>query len=235
MSVTTATNTENHLISLLPRKERDRILEICEPIEVVFGTVLCEPGQLYSHIYFPLTGFISLVKSVKGHPPIEVGLIGNEGMLGAKLVLGVNNVNLRGVVQGSGIVLRTTTSKFLRALRDNPRFQSIIKRYLYVLMSQLSQTIACSQFHEVNERLARWLLLTHDRTIGDQFNLTHQNLADMLGVQRSAITIAAGLLQQKKTIHYARGNIRILNRKALEAASCECYNAVNDDYCQIFT
>jgi CRP-like cAMP-binding protein len=234
MSGTTATNNENHLISLLPRKERDQILEICELVEIIFGTVLCEPDQPFSHVYFPLSGYISLVKSVQKHPPMEVGLIGNEGMLGAKLVLGVNNADLQGVVQGPGIVLRMTTMEFLRILRDNPDFKIIIKRYLSVLMSQLSQTIACSRFHEVTARLARWLLLTHDRTIGDQFNLTHRYLAEMLGVQRSAITIAAGLLQQKKIIHYVRGDIRILNRKALEAASCECYNAVNDDYFQIF-
>lgn len=131
------------------------------------------------------------------------------------------------------MVLRTTTTKFMQALRDYPRFHTIIKRYLYVLMSQLSQTIACSRFHEVNARLARWLLLTHDCNSGDQFSLTHQNLADMLGVQRSAVTIAAGILQQRKIIRYVRGDIRIMNRKALEAVSCECYNAVNNDYIQL--
>ncbi len=234
MSVTTATNTENHLISLCPRKERDLIMKICEPIEVFSDTLLCEVDQPYSHIYLPLTAFISLTKSVKGHPPMGVGLIGNEGMLGVSLVLGVNNANLRGTVQGTGTVLRTTTTKFLQALSDYPTFQSIIKRYLYVLISQLSQTIACSRFHEINARLARCLLQTHDRAIEDQFNLTHQNLADILGVQRSAVTITAGLLQQKNIINYVRGNIRILNRRALEAESCECYYAMNNHYSLIF-
>ena len=235
VSSTTQVPVENHLISTLPRKARDRLLGICEPVDLVFGTTLCEAGQPYAHVYFPLTGFISLVAPVHGHPPLEVGLIGNEGMLGATLVLAVNDARQRGVVQGSGTALRTTPVKLLRELRGSPFLLRTIKRYLYVLMMQLSQTIACTRFHEVDARLARWLLMTHDRAHADHFHLTHEFLADMLGVRRSAVTIAAGALRERKLIRYVRGEISVLSRRGLEAASCECYEAGTEDYNRLFT
>ncbi len=224
----------NRLIGSLPRKERDRILERCEPVDLVFGTVLCEPGQLFRRVYFPLTGFISLVVEMGGHKPLEMGLIGNEGMLGVTLALGVSTAPHRGVVQGSGTALRMSAPQLRGALRDSPALLRTLNRYLYVLMAQLSQTAACTRFHVVEARLARWLLMTHDRAHADYFHLTHQFLADMLGVQRSAVTIAAGALQHRKLVHYTRGKITVLDRKGLEAASCECYKAVVEDYANLF-
>jgi CRP-like cAMP-binding protein len=172
--------------------------------------------------------------TVGGHPPLEMGLIGNEGMLGATLVLGVNAAPLHAVVQGSGTALRMTAPHLRLALRDGPALLRMLNRYLYVLMAQLSQTAACTHFHEVDARLARWLLMTHDRAHADHFHLTHQFLADMIGVQRSAVTIAAGMLQQQKLIHYTRGEITVLDRPGLEAVSCECYDAVIEDYSRLF-
>jgi CRP-like cAMP-binding protein len=220
----------NRLIDNLPRKERNRVLERCDPVDLVFGTVLCEPDEPCRYVYFPLTGFISMMEAMGGHPPLEVRLIGNEGMLGATLVLGVNAVPLLAVVQGTGTALRMTAAQLRRALHDCPCLLRTLKRYLYVVMAQLSQTAGCNRFHEVETRLARWLLMTHDRAHADHFHLTHQFLADMLGVRRSGITVAAGALQLRKLIHYARGEITVINRKGLEAASCECYNAEIDDY-----
>ena len=230
MSVSSAVPIVNRLIGSLPRKEREQILQRCEPIDLVFGEILCEPDEPFEHVYFPLSGFISLVTPMGGHQPLEMGLIGNEGMLGVTLVLGVNTVPLRALVQGSGSALRLTAVQLKRVLRDSPSLLRTLNRYLYVLMAQLSQTAACTRFHEVEERLARWLLMTHDRAHADHFHLTHEFLADMLGVRRSGITIAAGDLQKRKLISYSRGDISILDRKGLEAASCECYNAVVDDY-----
>lgn len=230
MSATTPVLVVNRLIGGLPRKERNMILERCEPVDLVFGEILCEPDQPFQHVYFPLSGFISLVAPMGGHQPLEMGLIGNEGMLGVTLVLGVNTVPLRALVQGSGSALRMTAAQLKRVLRVCPSLPRILNRYLYILMAQLSQTSACTRFHEVEARLARWLLMTHDRAHADHFHLTHEFLADMLGVRRSGITIAAGALQQRKLISYSRGDISILDRKGLEAASCECYSAVVDDY-----
>lgn len=228
------TNVVNRLIDGLPRPARERVLKLCEPVELVFGAVVCEPDRSFQHVYFPLTGFISLVATVGDHPPLEIGLIGNEGMLGATLALGVNAALLQGIVQGPGSALRMTSAQLNRELRSNPALRRVLKRYLYVLLAQLSQSTACSRFHEIKARLARWLLMTHDRSHADHFRLTHQYLADMLGVQRSAITIAAGSLQRRKLISYRRGAIVVVSRKGLESASCECYQAALDDHGRLF-
>ncbi len=201
---------------------------------MAFGSVLCEADHPYQYVYFPLTGFISLVAVVDRHQPLELGLIGNEGMLGASLLLGVPNAPLRAVVQGTGTALRMSAKQLRSELDDSPALQKAMGRYLYVLMAQLSQTTVCTRFHEVEARLARWLLMTHDRAHADNFHLTHQFLADMLGVQRSAVTIAAGVLQSRMLIRYTRGQIHILSREGLEATSCECYAAVIEDYARLF-
>jgi len=223
----------NRLIDVLSRKDRDRMLRRCEPVDLAFGEILCEPRLPVQHAYFPLTGFISLVATMAGHRPLEMGLIGNEGMLGATLVLGVNAAPLRAVVQGNGTALRLTAPQLRRQLRDSPSLPHTLQRYLYVLIGQLAKTAACNHFHEVQTRVARWLLMTHDRAHADHFHLTHDYLAGMLGVRRSGITIAAGALQRRKLIHYARGEITILDRKGLEAACCECYDAAIDDYARL--
>lgn len=171
---------------------------------------------------------------VGGHKPLEMGLIGNEGMLGATLALGVTNSPQRGVVQGSGTALRMTVAHLRAELRDSAALRRTLDRYLYVLMAQLSQTAACARFHAIEARLARWLLMTHDRAPSDHFYLTHDFLADMLGVRRSAVTIAAGALQHRELISYSRGRIVIVDRQGLESASCECYRAVVEDYENLF-
>jgi len=220
----------NRLIDGLSAETRKRILKLCAPVELAFGTVLCEANQPLRHVYFPLTGFISLVAIVNDHPPLEIGLIGNEGMLGATLALDVTSARLRGIVQGPGTALRMTAAQLRLLLRENRALRRTINRYLFVLLAQQSRSIACTRFHEIKSRLARWLLMTHDRAHADHFYLTHQYLADMLGVQRSAVTIAAGALQRNKVIRYVRGEIIVLDRRGLEAASCECYRAVIEDH-----
>lgn len=233
MSAVASVVVVNRLLAGLPRARGKRFIEGCEPVDLVFGTILCEPDQPIRHVYFPLVGFISLVARVGQHAPLEMGLIGSEGMLGATLALGVNTVPLRAVVQGSGSALRMGVAPFRRELRDNPALLRALNRYLYVLMAQLTQTAACTRFHEVESRLARWLLMTHDRAHADHFHLTHEFLADMLGVRRSGVTIAAGALQRKALISYSRGEIHVLDRAGLEAASCECYAAVIEDYARV--
>jgi hypothetical protein len=224
----------NRLLEVLPRHARDRLLGECELVSLVLDTVLCERDRSYRHVYFPLGGFISLVATVGAHPPLEIALIGNEGMLGATLVLGVNKARLRGIVQGAGTAWRIPASRFRGALRESPALRSVVNRYLFVVITQLSQSTACTRFHEVEARLARWLLMTQDRAHADRFHLTHLFLADMLGVRRSAVTIAAGALQRRQLIRYARGDIDVVDRKGLEAASCECYQNVIGDYQRMF-
>lgn len=224
----------NLLLCSLPRKERDRVMAHCEPVELVFGKVLCEPDRPFRYLYFPLSGFISLVTTLGPHRPMELALIGNEGMLGATQVLDINTAPNRAVVQGSGSALRISPLQLRQALHECPRLLCTLKHYLYVLMAQLAQNVACGHFHEVEPRLARWLLMSHDRAHSEHLQLTHEYLADMLGVRRSGVTIAAGALQRRKLIHYSRGRITILDRQGLETVSCECYEALNDDYARFF-
>jgi CRP-like cAMP-binding protein len=224
----------NRLLQDLPRSIRNRLLGECEPVSLAFGAVLCERGRPYRHVYFPLSGFLSLVATVSGHPPLEIALIGSEGMLGATLVLEVKAARLQGIVQGAGTAWRIPASGFRRALRESSALRDVTRRYLYVVLTQLSQSTACTRFHEAEARLARWLLMTRDRAHSDSFHLTHQYLGDMLGVRRSAVTIAAGALQRRNLIRYVRGRIVVVDRKGLEAASCECYRTAIGDYERMF-
>ncbi|WP_444993900.1 Crp/Fnr family transcriptional regulator [Aliikangiella sp. IMCC44359] len=157
------------------------------------------------------------------HQQLEMSSIGREGMLGVTLILGVNVATLDGIVQGSGSALRMTTAQLKHQLRLSPALMRTLKQYLYSSMVQLSQSIVCIHFHKIGPRLAHCLLRIYDQVQGAQFHFTHELLASMLGVRRSSITVAAGLLQKQKLIHYSRGNIIILNRKGLEEVSCSCY------------
>jgi CRP-like cAMP-binding protein len=225
----------NRLIDGLSHNDRKRLLQHSSTVDLTFGQILCGPRQAAKYAFFPLTGFISLVTTLDGHPPLEMGLIGNEGMLGSTLALGVDKSPLRAVVQGKGTALRIAVPRLRRQLRLGPSLLKALHRYQYVLMEQLARSAACTHFHIVEARLARWLLMTHDRAHADHFYLTHAYLAGMLGVRRSGITVAAGRLQRKKLIRYTRGEISILDRKGLETVCCECYDAANDDYARLLS
>ena len=220
----------NRLLAALPEKDLQRLLARCEHVELNFADVLCEPAERIRHVYFPADSFISLVIPVDGRASLEVELVGSEGLLGVPLMLGVDVSPLRAVVQGSGTALRLNAAAFRRELGSSLALRQILHRYLYVLITQLAQTAACNRFHVLDARLAHWLLMTHDRAHSNEFHLTHEVLAQMLGVRRVGITNAAGLLQKRNLVRYSRGNITILDRAGLEAVSCGCYRAVKDTY-----
>jgi CRP-like cAMP-binding protein len=224
----------NQLIERLSARDRERLLDALEPVTLVGGDRLCEAGLPYDYVYFPLAGFVSLATAVRCHPPLEVNLIGNEGMLGATLLSGIEASPLRGVVGGPGQALRMPATQFQRELRVCLSLASVTNRYLYVLLAQLSRTAACTCFHGLEARLARRLLMTHDHALHGSFHLTHQLLADMLGVRRSAVTIAAGALQAAQLVSYSRGEIAVVDRQGLEAAACECYRATVEEYVRQF-
>jgi CRP-like cAMP-binding protein len=229
-AATTADGSENRLLAALPAAERRRLLVHCEPVELAFGERLCEPGDRIRHVYFPTGGFISLISSIDGRPRLEVGIVGTEGMLGVSLLVGVNDAPLRALVQGAGPALRIETAKFSRALTYSPVLRQMLMRYLYVLMNQLAQMAACTRFHVVEARLARWLLITRDRAHSNEFYLTQEFLGYILGVRRVGITRAAGSLQRRKLIRYSRGKMTILDGHGLRRASCECYVASGQMY-----
>jgi Crp-like helix-turn-helix domain len=225
----------NRLLGALPFKDCQRVIAGCEQVELAFADVLGEPGERIRHVYFPADSFISLAAPVDSRASLEVGLIGNEGMLGIPLVLGISVSPQRALVRGSGGALRMTTASFQRELGASLALKRGLNRYLYALMAQFSQTAACTRFHLLDARLARWLLMTHDRAHSDKFHLTHDFLADMLGVRRVGVTKAAGFLQRQKLISYRRGHITILDRGGLEAVSCGCYRSMKQIYDRILS
>src|ERR1700730_9300909 len=214
---------QNHLIELLPKKARLRLLAVCQPVELVMAQVLSEVGIPTRFVYFPTEGFISLVTPINGKPILEVGMVGREGMLGTQLALGVTVAPLHALVQGPGAAWRVSAAAFRRELAHSPALQQGLNRYVYVMMMQLASAASCLRFHQIGPRLARWLLMTQDRAHSDSFHVTHEFLAYMLGVRRVGVTSAASVLQHDGLIKYHRGDIEVLNRRGLEAAACSCY------------
>jgi len=219
---------ENSLLAAIPRKEYRRLLAGLEPVMLTFGEILYEPGDTIRHVYFPNKSVVSLLTLADGHLALEVGLIGRDGMVGIPLVLGHTVSSVRALVQGTGMAMRMAATQFQKEFRLSAPLQRELYRYIHTLMSQISQTAACNRFHVVEMRLARWLLMTHDRVKSDHFRMTHEFLAHMLGVRRVGVTKAAHALQKQKLISYSRGDITILDRDGLVAAACECYEVVKD-------
>jgi len=220
----------NRLLQALPRRQSQRMLRECEAVELKFGEILYQPNVRISDVYFPSDSFISLMIPVDGTGNLEVALVGNEGMLGSPLILGVNVSPLRAVVQGRGLAWRMSAVAFSRQLGRSAALRRGLHRYLQVRMCQLARAAACTRFHLVEQRLARCLLMTQDRAHSDEFHATHEVLAYMLGVRRVGVTKAANALQTRNLIHYHRGEISILDRVGMEAAACGCYQADRETY-----
>jgi CRP-like cAMP-binding protein len=220
----------NRLLAALPAAARRSLLARGEQVDLKSAAVLCEPGKLISHVYFPIDSFVTLIAAAGSPDQLEVGLVGSEGMLGATLALGVRVAPLRWLVQGAGRAWRINARQFLGELANSSALRGALQRYLYVAMVQLAQTAVCNRFHLIEARLARWLLMTRDRAHAGNFHVTHENLAHIMGVRRASITRAATSLQKRELIHYSRGDLQILDGRGLEAASCACYAADSDVY-----
>jgi CRP-like cAMP-binding protein len=223
----------NLLIAALPAAERRALLARSEKIELVAGDTLMQSGERIEHVLFPTSGFISLITPLDRNVQLEVGLVGNEGMLGVSLILGVRTSPVRALVQGSGSAWRIDITAFRDILAYSPALARDLCRYLYVFVNLLAQTAVCGRFHLVEERLARWLLMTRDRAHSTRFHITHELLAQTLGVRREGVTQAAIALRERNIIRYSRGDLEILDVQRLEAAACACYASGKDTYARV--
>jgi CRP-like cAMP-binding protein len=226
---TTRESTGNRLLAALPAREYQRLLPHLKLVALPFGDILYESGEPIRHVYFPNQGIVSLLSVVEGRSTLEVGIVGNEGMVGISIFLGARDAFNRALVQGAGMAMRMTSQAFRTQIGESGPLPALLRRYTHSLLAQISQTAVCNRFHKVEARLARWLLMTQDRIGTDELRLTQKFLSDMLGVRREGVTDAAHTLQQAKLIHYVRGRITILDRAGLEAAACQCYEKVKHE------
>ncbi|SEL52288.1 Crp/Fnr family transcriptional regulator [Halomonas daqiaonensis] len=233
MDCTTSPSYSNRLLDSLPEEDRKRFLADCEIVDLAFGRKLAEPGETISYAFFPIDCLVSLIATLESGGRLEVSMAGNEGMVGFPLMLGAEKSSLQAVVQGAGAALRMSSACFQDHLERSPALERLMKRYLNVLMSQISQSAACAHYHSLEARTARWLLMTHDRTRGDELRITHEFLSGMLGVRRAGVTLAAKALQRRGLIDYQRGRITVHDRPGLEAASCRCYATDRKTYGQM--
>jgi CRP-like cAMP-binding protein len=220
----------NRLIEGLPRKARNELLAMCEPVELSLGEVLHRRDLPARHIYFPTGGTLSLWSAPGELPVLEIAMVGNEGMLGAHLALGVGTAATFAEVRGAGSAWRMAAGHFKIELSRSVSLERSIRRYLHVTILQYVCMARCSRFHNLDQRLARWLLMTHDRARDDTFSVTQELMASMLGVRRVGITAAPSARHPRAVIEYARGEVTILNRASLEAAACSCYAADRRSY-----
>ncbi|HEY7897636.1 MAG TPA: Crp/Fnr family transcriptional regulator [Gemmatimonadaceae bacterium] len=224
-----ATYDENLLLRALPPETGRRLAEHLVTIDTPSRTELYEPGDTVNRVYFPLDSVISMTAPVSGAWG-EVATVGQEGMVGLPTLFGTDMANMRFFVQIGGRIAVAPAHTFIELLKADDALRVIMLRYAHAMFTQIGQSVVCNQRHSLRQRCARWLLMTHDRVPGDQFHLTHEYLAVMLGVRRAGVTVAAGNLQKAGLIRYRRGEIVIVNRAGLEAVSCECYRLVANVY-----
>ena len=220
----------NHLLAALPADEFARLKPDLLPVSLSLGEVIYESGELLEYIYFPTTAIISLLYIMENGSTAEIGMSGNDGLVGIALYMGGSTTPSRAVVQSAGNAFRLRSKALKFEFGLNGVFQNILLRYTQSLMTQISQTAVCNRLHSVEQQLCRWLLINHDLLQNNKLIMTHDLITNMLGVRREGVSIAAGNLQKKGLIKYARGTITMLDRKGLQITACECYQVVKDEY-----
>lgn len=218
----------NRILEALPAAERTRLAGQLTPVELPIKTVLFEPGQQIEAVYFPVDGVVSLVTALEDGAIVEVATVGNEGIVGVPLLSG-GSLAVRAISQVSGRALRMEAGVFLAELDRHGPLGELVRRYVQALFGQISQAAACNRLHSNEERLSRWLLMSHDRVGVDEFAITHEFLGQMLGSRRATVTLSAGILQAAGLIRYHRGLVTVIDRPGLEAVSCECYGVIKDE------
>ncbi len=234
MSETIESNSpvSNRILAALSVRAYQNMLPKMERIALIFAENIYQPGDIIHHIYFPESGIVSLLSAVERHSALEVGIVGSEGMVGLPVFLGVKTSNTLALVQGAGFAFKISTEDFLDECDRGSELPHLLQRFTHSLMTQISQSAACNRFHQTESRLARWLLMTHDRMHQDEFQITQEFLSNMLGVRREAVNKSATNFQQQQLISYSRGNMTILNRDGLEQIACSCYQIIKKEYNQ---
>jgi CRP-like cAMP-binding protein len=213
----------NRLLAALPDNEYRRMLPLLDEVVLKYGENICEKGDVIREVYFPNSGIVSLLDAAQTGAIFEVGIVGNEGIVGIAVFLGVKTSINRAVVQGSGSAMKMKTADFLEECNSGGALPKILQRFTHSLLAQISQSAFCFRFHALESRHARWLLMTSDRMQSNDFQMTQDFLANMLGVRREAVNKSAVILQSSRIIEYSRGKMRILSRANLEKLSCPCY------------
>lgn len=220
--------TENLILSSLPMDVRNHVLSKLEPVSLSYSEVLYEIDDPVNYVYFPTGGLVSLVSTTREGQSLEVGVVGCEGYVGLPISLGDSVSPHRMIVQAEGTALRVKIGVFKALCDQHGPLQEILHRYAQLLIREITQSALCICFHQLEARFCRWLLVCQDKVKSDEFHLTQEFLADMLGVRRAGVTVAAGAIQSLGLIRYNRGHITIVHRKGLEAASCECYGIIRE-------
>lgn len=221
---------KNYLLAALPKEDFLRINSQLQPVSLKLGEVLYEYGEKMEYVYFPTTAIISLLYIMENGATAEIGVIGNDGIVGTSLFLGGETTTSRAIIQSAGEAVRMNTKDLVSEFKRGGKFQELLLRYTQALMTQISQTAVCNRLHPIEQQLCRWLLLSHDRLDSDKLVMTHDLISNMLGVRREGVTLAAKKLAAKKLIANNRGTITVIDRQGLEAAVCECYAVVNTEY-----
>ena len=221
---------ENRLLASLPRDEYERLLPKLQPVSFSLGEVVYEFGGHLEYVFFPTNSIVSLLYTMENGTSAEMGLTGNDGVVGIALFMGGGTMPHRAVVQSAGSALRMKARVLQDEFAQGGKFQRLLLRYTQALITQISQTAVCNRLHSVEQQLCRWLLLSHDRVKADELIMTQELIADMLGVRREGVTVAAGRLQDGGAISYVRGHVKILDRQKLEQTVCECYRVVKDEF-----
>lgn len=236
MSVTSATKERprNRLLASLPGEEYERLRPHLEPVSLHLSQILFRPDDLLESVYFPETSIVSLLTDLSDGYGIEVGLVGREGMVGVSAALGMDREPKVATVQGAGEALKLKTSVLRDEMSRGGVLQANVLRYTHALLSQISQSVVCNVRHRIEGRLARWLLMYQNRAETDTFTLTHEFIANMLGIRRAGVSMVAHKLQRAGMIAYNRGQIRILDRQKLEEMTCECYRVVKDQFDKLY-
>ena len=229
-SVPSSQPCDNRLLALLSAQDYHALASHLELVPLDIKEIIAERGQPIRYIYFPCTAVLSVLALMLDGQAVEVGTIGNEGFSGLDVLVGGDLATETAICQIKGKALRMPMADFNRATDGDTPLRRVTLRYLQAYLSMVSQSVACNRLHNVEARFARWVLMTHDRVLGDDFYLTQEFLASMLGVHRPTISLVAGAFQQAGMIRYNRGHMTILKREALEDICCECYDVVNEQF-----